>query len=101
MEEISQHPPFQGKLAAQKGFMLGSTVKPRESELIGADLRSDSGEFELSGKFGEILSICQMQSSIDSGCSVKACGKGTRRFARYSGEQVESKKKISEHVSTH
>ncbi|GBN05278.1 hypothetical protein AVEN_90693-1 [Araneus ventricosus] len=30
-----------------------------------------------------------MQPSIDSGCSVKAYGKRTRRFARYSGKQVE------------
>ncbi|GBO21685.1 hypothetical protein AVEN_59131-1, partial [Araneus ventricosus] len=30
-----------------------------------------------------------MQWSIDSGCSVKAYGKSSRRFARYSGKQVE------------
>ncbi|GBO29770.1 hypothetical protein AVEN_32726-1 [Araneus ventricosus] len=76
------------------------TVEPRGSELIGPELCSDSGEFGLSGKFDKILLIYQMQYSIDSGCSVKAYGKSMRRFARYSGKQVEGKKKISEFVST-
>ncbi|GBN94703.1 hypothetical protein AVEN_130010-1 [Araneus ventricosus] len=31
--------------------LMSSAVEPRESELIGADLYSDSGEFGLSGKF--------------------------------------------------
>ncbi|GBM56751.1 hypothetical protein AVEN_211087-1 [Araneus ventricosus] len=77
-----------------------SAVEPRESELIGADLCSDSGEFGLSGKFGKILLIYQMQLSTDSGYSVKAYGKRTRRFERYGGKQVEGKKKIPEFVST-
>ncbi|GBM92615.1 hypothetical protein AVEN_160940-1 [Araneus ventricosus] len=62
-------------------------VETRESEPSGADLSSDSGEFGLSGKFGKILSINQMQKSIDSGCSAKACGKSTRRFARRERER--------------
>ncbi|GBM08092.1 hypothetical protein AVEN_123003-1 [Araneus ventricosus] len=72
-----------------------NTVEPRKSELIGADLCSDSGEFGLSGKFGKILLVYQMQQSIDSGCSVKPYGKSTRRLARYSRKQVEGSKSHS------
>ncbi|GBL73618.1 hypothetical protein AVEN_230625-1 [Araneus ventricosus] len=65
-----------------------------------ADFCSNSGEFGLSEKFSKILFNIPNAESIDSGYSVKAYGKSTRRFARYSGKQVESKKKISEFVST-
>ncbi|GBM85139.1 hypothetical protein AVEN_67799-1 [Araneus ventricosus] len=38
-----------------------NTLELRESELIGADLCSDSEELGLSGKFGKILFVYQMQ----------------------------------------
>ncbi|GBM27376.1 hypothetical protein AVEN_250412-1 [Araneus ventricosus] len=38
-----------------------NSVEPRESELTAANLCSDSGKFGLSGKFGKLLLIYQMQ----------------------------------------
>ncbi|GBO20386.1 hypothetical protein AVEN_39883-1 [Araneus ventricosus] len=99
-EQFSSAVAFVANIAITLIKLDGCTVEPRESELIGADLCLDFGEFGFSGKFGKILLTYRMQQSIDSGCSVKVYGKSTRLFARYSGKQVEDKKKISKFVST-
>ncbi|GBM39234.1 hypothetical protein AVEN_181115-1 [Araneus ventricosus] len=83
-------------------------IKPSESELIGTELRWDSGEYGLSGKFRKILLMYQMQYGIDTAYPVKVYGNSTRLFircklkpnSRYEFKQVVGTKKISEFVST-
>ncbi|GBN42512.1 hypothetical protein AVEN_181277-1 [Araneus ventricosus] len=84
------------------------SIKPRDSELTGTELRWDSGEYGLSGIFGKILLMYQMQYGIDTAYPVKAYGNSTRLFiryklkpnSRYEFKQVEGTKKISEFVCT-